>query len=302
MTGNDPKVLYLLSPSYSGSTLLTFMLAEHPQIATIGELKASWVGTVEGYSCSCGSPFLSCPFWLQVEREMSDTGGGFSLRDFGTHFVGGKRWFRRAIRAGVMGPIWRGIGDAALKVVPEWQERLETMREVNRRVMRVITRLQGGSVFLDGSKDPERLRQLDAAMGDRVFAVWLTRDGRGSANSYRKHYEVDMNEAARHWQNTTTACRRVAESFPAERVLKVRYEDVCEDPASLTEEILSFVGLPNGKQSKEGEQHILGNAMRVKGDRPIVLDEKWRRELSSDDLSAFEKVAGAMNRKLGYSA
>jgi len=31
-------VLYLMGHGYSGSTLLTFLLGSHPQIATIGEL------------------------------------------------------------------------------------------------------------------------------------------------------------------------------------------------------------------------------------------------------------------------
>ena len=39
-------LVYILSPSYSGSTLLTFLLNTHPEIATIGELKAQALGNL----------------------------------------------------------------------------------------------------------------------------------------------------------------------------------------------------------------------------------------------------------------
>lgn len=32
----------------------------------------------------------------------------------------------------------------------------------------------------------------------------------------------------------------------------------------------------------------------------IRLDESWRTQLSPDDLETFEKIAGRMNRRLGY--
>ena len=68
------SVLYILGPSYSGSTLLTLLLAQHPQIATIGELKAATVGRIPDYRCSCGQLLRECALWRDVQARMQRRG------------------------------------------------------------------------------------------------------------------------------------------------------------------------------------------------------------------------------------
>ena len=58
-----PILLYILAPSFSGSTLLTYLLAQHPRVATVGELKATRMGSIDEYRCSCGEPMRTCEFW-----------------------------------------------------------------------------------------------------------------------------------------------------------------------------------------------------------------------------------------------
>ena len=57
--------IYITSASFSGSTLLTFLLNTHPEIATIGEMKGDSMD-VERYRCSCGDPIGRCPFWQRL--------------------------------------------------------------------------------------------------------------------------------------------------------------------------------------------------------------------------------------------
>src|SRR5215213_2438897 len=81
MTG----VLYLMGHGYSGSTLLTFLLGSHPQIATIGELgiaeHAKSQTVPEQYLCSCLAPVRECAFWQRVRREMAERGHDFDVWD-----------------------------------------------------------------------------------------------------------------------------------------------------------------------------------------------------------------------------
>jgi hypothetical protein len=37
-------------------------------------------------------------------------------------------------------------------------------------------------------------------------------------------------------------------------------------------------------------------------DSAIVLDEAWRRGLDAADLETFERLGGALNRRLGYGS
>jgi threonylcarbamoyladenosine tRNA methylthiotransferase MtaB len=47
------------------------------------------------------------------------------------------------------------------------------------------------------------------------------------------------------------------------------------------------------------EQHVVGNGMRLDRTSEIQLDERWRQALTPGDLEAFDRIAGAMNRRYG---
>jgi hypothetical protein len=301
---DTPSVLYILSPSYSGSTLLTFMMAAHPGIATVGELKASAMGDITQYRCSCGQLLRECQFWKQVQSAMIDRGIAFSLEDFGTHFASGPRSFRRAVKAGARNSILRSAGDMALATIPSWRLRLRSLRTVNRALVEIITPLQGGNVFLDGSKDPERLRQLRLEFGADVRVIHLVRDGRGMTNSYMKHYGVGMERAVKEWMATDRECKKVLKGFDPSNIRVLRYEDLCGDPDGKLGELFRFAGLsPNPSQLRKdvSDFHILGNAMRLDTSRRIAIDEKWRRELDPDALAVFYKFGGKLNENHGFS-
>ena len=49
------------------------------------------------------------------------------------------------------------------------------------------------------------------------------------------------------------------------------------------------------------EHHVIGNGMRLDTTSEIRLDERWRTALTPADLAVFEAEAGALNRQLGYA-
>ena len=51
---------------------------------------------------------------------------------------------------------------------------------------------------------------------------------------------------------------------------------------------------------RQVRHHVIGNGMRLDDDSEIVLDERWRDNLSAQDIVSFDAVAGATNRRLGY--
>ena len=40
--------------------------------------------------------------------------------------------------------------------------------------------------------------------------------------------------------------------------------------------------------------------MRLKSNDEITLDEKWKARLTKHDLRVFDRIAGRINRQLGY--
>jgi hypothetical protein len=112
-----------------------------------------------------------------------------------------------------------------------------------------------------------------------------------------------MREAAAEWRLTHEECHRVRSWFKDEDWLTVRHEDVCQDPQGNLERIFGFVGIDPHLGSldfRSAEHHIRGNNMRLGPSSEIKLDEKWKSNLTADDLREFEAVAGDMNRKFGY--
>jgi len=295
---------YILSPSFSGSTLLSFLLAGHPKIATMGELKATAWGDIDEYYCSCGELIQNCDFWKNVIKELSGQGIHFDLADFGTHFRDKSNLLvDLVLRARVHGPAFETFRRAALTVVPGARKTFSRILDRNQVLIETISRLQGGSIFLDSSKDAVRLQHLMQAGFNRVRVIYLIRDGRGFVCSYMKHHNVSMDKAALEWKKTYRECQHVLRRLEPEDRLTVQYESLCRDPKNTMEKIFKFLGIEPvdiGSSFLATKQHILGNAMRLEADQRIKLDEKWRTALSSEDLKMFEHVAGDLNRKLGY--
>ncbi len=49
------------------------------------------------------------------------------------------------------------------------------------------------------------------------------------------------------------------------------------------------------------EQHVLGNnRLRFKSVTEIRLDEGWKTDLTTEELSTIDRMLGGMNRQYGY--
>lgn len=304
MTTKYKDLIYIMSPSYSGSTLLTFLMAMHPEIATVGELKATSMGSIDEYVCSCGEKINQCGFWGDVTKRMNERGQKFSLADFGTHFSSDDYLCGRFLRAGVHGALVEKVRGLAINILPNCSATYKATLEQNRALIDTITSLQGATAFLDDSKDPVRVKYFLESGYWNVKIIYLTRDGRGTTNSYMKHYNAGMNEAIVQWLSKCNEMDAVIQNLDGDSFIKIRYEDLCENPESTLKKIFSYANLDSSTVAsdfKTVKHHILGNSMRLGSSGEIRLDEKWKSALTEADLKEFEKMGGAMNARLGYS-
>jgi hypothetical protein len=299
------NLVYIASPSYSGSTLLTLLLGAHPQIATVGELKATAMGDVDLYQCSCGSPIRRCHFWGTVAESLKRRNMQFDLADFGTHFrlARESKVGDRLLRARVRGPLLEGLRSAILRLHPWASDRARRVLERNRTLIETLCELRGTSTFLDGSKDPIRLMHLLRSQAWRVKVIHLIRDGRGTANSYMKHYRANMTVAAFEWRDTHQECERIKRTLGPAASFTMRYEDLCSDPRGAMEALLAFIGVDPSRITldlRSPELHVLGNAMRLRSADEIRTDERWRIDLSTQELALFDRLVGNWNTGYGY--
>jgi hypothetical protein len=110
--------------------------------------------------------------------------------------------------------------------------------------------------------------------------------------------------AARRWRTAHEAFESITRRMPTDAVMRLRYEDLATQPEESLARVLAFLNLPEEGACfdfRAREHHIFGNPMRLQDSAEITLDEAWRAELGADDLAAFDRVAGEMNRRFGYA-
>ena len=129
--------------------------------------------------------------------------------------------------------------------------------------------------------------------------VHVIRDGRDVALSMmrRTWWGPDsVAEAAREWSDCVRDGRG---AVGLDRYLEVRYEEMVADPEPQVARIFERLGLERSREALEAAVAELGVARNVEpGDR--IGTGKWRGSLSRRDLEAFDRVAGATLRELGY--
>lgn len=303
-------VLYITGHGYSGSTLLTFLLGSHPQIATIGELgiaeQAKGQTTPEEYLCSCHAPVRECEFWRHVSREMAKRGHDFDVWNSDLEFrakCGGiSDVILRAVQRGPALELARSVG---VRVVPGARRELARVLSRIEALVDIVTRYKGSRVFLDSSKRPERAVFMRRIPSFDMRVLHLIRDGRAVSWSNMKNLSIGPEAAADSWLNDNIAAEKARRYFPKDRWMTLRHEDVCADPVGALSKIYSFVGLPSGTGIPEFrgvEHHVIGNRMRLSSTSEIRLDERWKTALTPEQMAVIERKVMPLNRSYGYGA
>ena len=302
------KLVYILSPSYSGSTLLTMLMNVHPSISTIGELKATSMEPISDYMCSCGTNINECAFWDEIQAVLAGKNATLDLADYGTHFKSDKYIFDRILRAQVRGPLFEGLRKTIIDAVPALKSEYQAILNKNELMVNAICENQGGDYFLDGSKDPNRLLFMDRSGRWDIYVIYMIRDGRAQSNSARSKEDdkFDFYGAVNEWKSTVLQMNEACVQMTTQNVHHIKYEDLCESPSVEMNKIWSFLGLEEIEQDwskvtiSQKDQHIIGNNMRKKDNITIRLDQRWNEKVTTEELEYFDNQAGSLHAELGY--
>ncbi len=321
------QLIYILAPSHSGSTLLAMLLASHPDLCTIGEMKATSLGDIDSYRCSCGSPIGQCAFWSGIREDMARRGFEFDVADAHMDLASGAgAYARRLLRPLHRGPLLEGLRDAALALSPWWRGHLRELRARQAALAEAVCARLRARAIVDSSKTGLRLKYLLKNPALDVFVIRLIRDGRGVALTYtdpanfadavdpnlrggggggsRESERLSVADAAREWRRSNEEADALLCRLDRSRWTEVRYELLCADPRGTLARLLAAIGVDPARTTtdfRSVEHHVIGNGMRLDTDRDIRLDDRWRMALDAHGLAVFEQVAGEMNHRLGYS-
>lgn len=300
---------FVMAHSFSGSTLLSFLLGAHPEVATVGEMYIAHGIDPETYVCSCGERIAECPFWRRVSLEMAARGIPFDVRRNQTSFSanGVGPVSHRLLAAEPRGPLMEAARGAALALIPGARRELDRRLRTNEALAEVITEMRGARAFVDASKRPGRLLHLRRIPSFDIRVIHLVRDGRAVARSTVRNLGFSPEEGARSWTAAAQDAERVRTLFPAERWLTLRHEDLCREPEATLDRVLRFVGvavLAGGGRVpdfRSADHHIIGNRMRLSHTSEVRLDERWRTEMPPEEVRAVERIAGEALERYGYT-
>ena len=301
-------ILYIASPPYSGSTLLTMLLATHPQIGTLGERthydrKMLQNPIVGSQLCSCGTPFRQCETWRTIQQQTNrqlparlhnKPFSTFRLERTLPHFAHSR--LKRAITE-------HAIQNRTHELPPPIRNRYNAMLQANASLIQATLTTTQTDLFLDSSKAIEQAVHLNRIKNASVKVIVLTRDGRAQvASTMKRRTNWGVERTVARWQSKIIERRDVLERTHIPH-LSVRYEDVCRNPRKELNRIFDFSGLDGSKATLDVANetfHIMGNPMRLEQNAEIVDRQSWRKTLRSEHLELFERIAGKTNRSFGY--
>ena len=293
--------VFLTSHAFSGSTLTSFLMGMHPEIATVGELTGPARRLdLQTYPCSCGKLFQQDPFWQDVATAVNQYGLPYSLNNYlDTRFeLSSNSLSQRLLAGSFRSNALEQLRDSVVFTL--WPGKLAQLKEQARRnelFARAVLDVTGKSIFLDTAKDPMRIRYLPLAPNIDLHVIHLVRDVRGVVASIRsRHPDTNVETAVRSWIAREKNINRLLETIPTNRQIKVNYEELVTDTLPTLNKLLIFVGaqpMETLGDYREAEHHILGNRMRKRQSSEIKLDEKWRTALSIEQLQTISRMVGA---------
>jgi Sulfotransferase family len=153
------------------------------------------------------------------------------------------------------------------------------------------------------------LPQIEGYFPDAKY-IFLYRDGRDVAVSFRKALvgEKHFYHIATEWAEWNRLALKHREVVPAERFANVSYEELTAQPEQTMRRLCAFLdaeyqpGMLEFYASEEARRTADSSVLWGNVVKPIMAGNtrKFIREMSAEDISIFESVAGDVLDALGY--
>ncbi len=307
MSQDTTPVVYIAGCGHSGSTLLALLLDSHPDIACVGETavkpKIRRRGDSASAECSCGRTIPDCPYWASVFAHARVLGQDLGPDRWANDYRFEQPLAQRLLNRACGSPTGRRLVTWAADHLPVYAARVRRVDTANVAFIRAVLLASGATVFADTSKRTPRLLHMLRVPALDMKLVHLVRDVRGYAASAKKRGMSPL-DAARTWRRDQLTIADVARRHPSTPFHRIRYEELCADPAVTMRKLWAFCGVQDVEAPSivdAAAHHVLGNAMRMGGAIRIRLDESWKNRLTREETSRVLGIAGDVNTGLGFS-
>jgi hypothetical protein len=308
------KVLSIVGAGRSGTTVLASILGEVPGFASAGEIRWLWSrGVIERRPCACGLAPTDCPVWAPVVAQTLASPDGQDPRRVLEEIVAAQS------EIATLAHRLRVLRSASAPTT-SWPA-LNVVRSSIGTACRSFAAVTDARVVVDTSKRPHDAAVVAALPDISLYVLHLVRDPRAVAFSWRraKAFTVAgethamgtrrLSSSTRRWTSNCWGADVLRRHVPADRWLRLRYEDFCAAPQESFRAIMGLLG-EQGPSPFEGPDlvrvspgHIVaGNPTRFTvGTVKIRLDEEWRTAMARRDQQLIGWSTYPWRRRYGYT-
>lgn len=186
-----------------------------------------------------------------------------------------------------------------------------TLPEITRVVYELKAESEGAHIWMCKSMANIRYADELEKYDPKPLYVHLFRDGRDVALSFKKAIvgEKHIYHIARQWKREQDASVDLYEKLGGHRVIRLRYEDLLQNPQAELKRLCDFLGVEYSEsamsyhESEESKETANSGLMWQNVVKPVLADNhnKFLKELSEEDIRIFERVAGDTLETLGYA-
>ena len=307
------KVLSIVGPGRSGTTVLAGILGSVEGVVDVGELRWLWRrGLIERRTCGCGLPVDECPLWSAVVAEVvaertGSTGDVAAEIAAAQELLTSRRHRLRVIRSAATGADWRP---------------LEPIRTVTAQLVQALAEVSGARVVVDSSKRAQDAAVLTGLPDIDHYVLHMVRDPRAVAFSWGRQDKTirvaggtramgsrGLLSSVSRWMENGLGAAALRPHLPSDRWLSLRYEDFAAHPRAAIESILAFLGEEGASPFVDDDSVVLdvnhtvaGNPNRFQvGKVRIRLDDEWRRSMPRSRQLLVQALTWPLRRRFRRS-
>lgn len=310
-----PRYVYICSAGHSGSTLLDLLIGSHSRVASLGEVTHLPKNLSLNTRCGCGQPVRSCSAWTEIVKKMSVSLKIDILKDpyalnlgyIDARVVVDKSHqtplynLKRRISHALEYFLLRCDKGTIISLLKRSDQALENNLLLYEKAREVFD----ADITVDSSKHYLKALGLYRKVPGKLRIILLVRDGRAVLYSGLKRNR-SRRQTVFSWKNHYKRALLLFDRYvdPA-HILLVKYERLATTPEQELNRICGFLGLDYQEKMLDFSNythHVTNGNTRVIFSQSSIIrpDMAWKKELQEIDLNFFEKMAGKLNRKLGY--
>jgi len=301
-----------MGAGHSGSTVLSIVLGNHPQIENVGELhklpRSGWTRD-DNRRCACGMPIHNCPYWTAVYQCWTAKVGREGLGVY----IGLQNTFERS----------RLLWPRLLYESGRRSSLFAQYAQMTAALYEAICDVGGKQVVVDSSKAPIRNYALLANDTIDLRIIHLVRDGRSLVWSKQKPLKKNVESGVPRdsmavaswrtsldWMITNLESEWVVGRTKPGKALRVTYEQFVHNPGAVLKDIEALASedltqvssaLAKGEQMHPGHM-VGGNRLRMEGGLVLRPNMEWAHRLPPADRRVFWQMAGWLAKRYGYSS